>query len=299
MPASDVVALVLTFDSPASLARCLAAIDAQTTPPAMVVVTDNASVVPVDGHARPDGHPVVEVQRLDINTGPAGGHAAGLTRFLQTDAQWAWVFDDDIVAQPDALALLLADSDEQLPGPGVMMPAVRELDTGVVLETQGWCGVLIHREVIERVGVPNAELFWWTEDTEYLQWRIPNAGYKVRRSERAQVGVYRSRDQRAKPAWKYYYESRNQVYHRVWVQRPVQRSGVPRHFTRRVRYWRAARAVVKLGAQAAMREREQRLRKLAMVGKGTIDGLRGRLGIRVPVDRADRPQVSPQETGAT
>jgi rhamnopyranosyl-N-acetylglucosaminyl-diphospho-decaprenol beta-1,3/1,4-galactofuranosyltransferase len=293
MSASDVVVLVLSYDSPVSLTRCLDAIDVQTVPPRCVIVTDNASPTPVDLNARVASTPV-EVHRLPTNTGPAGGHAAGLARFLETDAEWAWVLDDDIVAEPDALALLLAECREGDPLPDVVMPMVREVDGGQQLRTQGWCGVLIRRQVVEKVGLPNEALFWWTEDTEYLQWRIPNAGFAVRRSEQALVGVYRSRGQGAKPAWKYYYEARNQLYHRVWVQRPVSSTDVPRHLTKRVRYWRAGRAVSKLAGQAALRERDGRVAKLTMVGRGAFDGLVGRLGIRVAVDQPDRPQVGPR-----
>ena len=138
-----------------------------------------------------------------------------------------------------------------------------------------------------------AALFWWNEDTEYLQWRIPRAGFRVKRSELARVDVSRSR-LTGKPAWKYYYEARNQVYYRVHTQRPRAPRGarrVPRHLTRRMRWWRATRSVMRLGARAIVRESRGRRTKLAMVVRGTRDGIAGRLGITVPVDTADRPIV--------
>ena len=81
--------------------------------------------------------------------------------------------------------------------------------------------------------MPNPDLFWWTEDTEYLQWRIPSAGFEVVWTERPVLSVSRGRPDAAKPAWKYYYEARNQVYYRLYVQH-TSTSPVPYHLLRRV-----------------------------------------------------------------
>jgi rhamnopyranosyl-N-acetylglucosaminyl-diphospho-decaprenol beta-1,3/1,4-galactofuranosyltransferase len=280
---------VLTYAAPSSLARCLAAIDAQREAPDLVIVTDNASPDPVS--VPPDGRdtpPAVRVQRLTTNTGPAGGHAAGLRAFLETGADWAWVMDDDIVPDPDTLADLLDEGRQHQPC--VVQPRMEVYDTGEVTNTQGWCGVLVHRGVVERIGLPNEALFWWTEDTDYLQWRTGRNQIPVIRSDQATVRVHRARGDSTKPAWKYYYEARNQVYHRLHVQRPF--TDPPhRHLRLRVRAWRSLRAVAKLGGRALLRERHQRVRKAAMVGRGAVDGLRGRLGVTVPVDAPDRPVV--------
>jgi hypothetical protein len=96
---------------------------------------------------------------------------------------------------------------------------------------------------------------------------------------------------RDKPAWKYYYESRNQVYHRLHVTRPGPERPVPRHLTVRVRARRAGRSVTRLAAGAVWHERHGRLRKLLMVGRGMVDGLLGRLGRTVVPDRPDRPMI--------
>jgi rhamnopyranosyl-N-acetylglucosaminyl-diphospho-decaprenol beta-1,3/1,4-galactofuranosyltransferase len=151
--------------------------------------------------------------------------------------------------------------------------------------------VLLRRRVVERAGVPDAELFWWTEDTEYLQWRIPRAGFSVVRAPEATVRVNRSRDDTEKPAWKYYYEARNQTYYRLHTQRVAAPRPRPRHLRARVRWWRALRSLTRLSARAVTRESHGRGTKLAMIARGTYDGVRGRLGITVIADRSDRPLV--------
>lgn len=277
-----VMAIVLTFDARPALEDCLAGIRAQTRPVDNILVVDNASAESVADVVA--ATPGATLLRLPDNRGPAGGYAEGLGAFLHSGATRAWVMDDDCVPAPDALAAQLAIT-WRAP---VVLARMIDHDTQEITDTQGWCGVLLAREVVDAVGVPDPALFWWTEDTEYLQWRIPRAGFRVERCTDAEIAVRRTRSDAAKPAWKYYYESRNQVYYRLVTQRPHSKL-VPRHLTRRVRVGRAARSVGKLAARAVLREHTQRTRKLAMVGRGTFDGMRGRLGRTVRVDESDRP----------
>jgi GT2 family glycosyltransferase len=158
--------------------------------------------------------------------------------------------------------------------------------------THGWCAVLLQRNVIETVGLPDAELFWWTEDTEYLQWRIPRSRFRVVRAPDAMVRVSRSRDDTEKPAWKYYYEARNQTYYRLHTQRVATPRPRPHHLRLRVRAWRALRSLVRLTARVFTRESRDRGAKLAMIGRGTWDGVRGRLGVTVVADQSDRPLIA-------
>src|SRR5205823_1041867 len=137
------------------------------------------------------------------------GYAAGLADFLSGTASFAWLMDDDCQPAPDALERQL----EAMGGrPQAVLAMMVDDNTHAETNTHGWCAVLLDRKVVETVGVPNADLFWWTEDTEYLQWRIPRAGFTTIRARDAIVRVGRSRDDQAKPAWKYYYEARNQTY---------------------------------------------------------------------------------------
>ena len=60
-----------------------------------------------------------------------------------------------------------------------------------------WCGFVVARQIVEAVGLPMAELFWWAEDTEYLQWRIPEAGYQQQVVQRRH-----RRPRRHPPGWR-------------------------------------------------------------------------------------------------
>jgi rhamnopyranosyl-N-acetylglucosaminyl-diphospho-decaprenol beta-1,3/1,4-galactofuranosyltransferase len=281
-PTDTVQAVVLTFQAPDALRRCLAAVARQSHPVDEILVVDN------DGgsttRALTDADPRIRVLGLPSNLGPAGGYAAGLTEFLAGPATLAWVMDDDCEPAPDALEREIAGLRS---GAHVVLATMVDDHTGALTNTHGWCAVLLHREVVEAVGVPNADLFWWTEDTEYLQWRIPRGHFSVTRQPDAIVRVSRARDNTEKPAWKYYYEARNQTYYRLHTQRVP--SPRPRHLRFRVRLGRALRSLTRLTARVVTKETRHRGTKLLMIARGAGDGVRGRLGVTVHADRSDRP----------
>jgi GT2 family glycosyltransferase len=197
--------------------------------------------------------------------------------------------DDDCRPRFDALGALLAAGAD-----GQTLVQARAIDatTGRGIYGIGWWGVLIPRSAVAEVGVPNADLFWWTEDTEYLQWRIPRSGHHAVICREALVEVERGRQSPTKPGWKYYYEARNEVYHRLWTQRPGGECPVPHHLKIRVRVWRAATRTLQLAARALLIERRHRMAKLCLVARGAYDGVRRRLGRTYPVDDAHRPNLS-------
>lgn len=257
-------ALVLTHSSPHTLVECVRALQNQTRAPDHILVIDNAGTPPAA--AVLDGVDV-EVLRLPTNSGPAGGHARGLTEFVARGGDWAWVMDDDIVPDPDCLARLLdrtADADQ----PRFVWPRIRQRD-GAPHDYPGWCGFLVARDVVTAVGYPVADLVWWAEDTEYLQRRIPRAGFEPVTVDAARVMHADARHESTVPPWKIYYQVRNTVYYRAHVQ------GLnhPVRLTRSLlgSLWAAA---VPPGPRA------ERLRRY---GQGLLDGVRGRLGPRVPL----------------
>ena len=260
-----------------------------------MLVVDNASAEPVDDLVA--AAPNARLLRLPENVGPAGGYAAGLTEFLASGHDYAWLIDDDCVPAPDALGVQLERARRR--PPPVVLATMVDHATREITNTQGWCGVLVPRAVVAEVGVPDAALFWWNEDTEYLQWRIPRAGFTVVRSEQARVDVSRSR-LAGKPAWKYYYEARNQVYYRRPHPAAAWAEGAPRCGAispagcgggARPGRCRGSRV------RAVVREPGDRRAKVAMVWRGTRDGIAGRLGATVPVDTPDRPiMTGPERT---
>lgn len=186
-----VVAVVVTFERAALLAGCLRALRAQQRPPDLVVAVDNAST---DGTAAllRGAFPEVRVIRLSENVGSAGGFARGMAAALAEGADWVWLMDDDVVPDHSCLADLLAvaaASDCRVVVPRRLAPDGRDCANEAVLVEAAqrfevvvadadrepyrridlftFEGPLVHRAVIEAVGLPDPGAFIRGEDILY------------------------------------------------------------------------------------------------------------------------------------
>jgi rhamnopyranosyl-N-acetylglucosaminyl-diphospho-decaprenol beta-1,3/1,4-galactofuranosyltransferase len=211
----------------------------------------------------------LDVERLERNVGPAGGYAHGLRRFLETSHAFVWLVDDDMMPGPGTLSSLRRTSRAESE-PVVVFPRVVDR-FGTPFDMPAWCGVLIERSIVARVGVPREEYFWWVEDSEYLQWRIPRAGYRTVCANDATMTHEAVRRSRTKPVWKFYYETRNLVHYRLRVQVPA---GVP--------VWRCTRKLLRTITRTVGRillREDDKVTKFRAVTRGIRDGVAGRLGI--------------------
>jgi hypothetical protein len=219
----------------------------------------------------------VSVVRSDTNLGPAGGWAVAFEELLAGSDEFAWVLDDDIVPDPECLEALLGEARQDRKSAFCFPRSVQP--DGSVGEWGSWCGFLVSHHIVEQVGVPRAELFWWAEDNEYCHWRIPQAGYERKLVDGAVVQHDAVRQGTRVPLWKYYYEARNMLYLHL-------------HVMHRVGWY--PRNVTKLVARALLRERGRRLECLRTILLGLSDGAMGRLGMRFPVEPMHE-QVRPDD----
>lgn len=192
-----VAAVVVTYNRKILLARCLDAVLAQTRPVDRVILVDNCStdgtpeLLESGGYLR---NRSVEYVRLPENTGGAGGFHEGMKRAHELGYDWLWMMDDDGMPVTDTLEMLLKcvprilfrgclvinmddpTGDELafcLSGPRGTVHKISELrcteEYGLWEEfANPFNGVLISREVVERIGLPKKELFIWGDEKEYL-----------------------------------------------------------------------------------------------------------------------------------
>lgn len=268
------LAIVVAYNSPVALERCLRSLDSQSWRVDGVLVVDNSEPTPLD--LADLDLPLLERTRcvpMEGNLGPAGGFAFGLGWFQESPTfTHAWLMDDDSYPEPDALRILLSAAEATRPGSAVFPSAVYQV-TGVAMNYPGWSGVLLDRLAVRLAGLPLAELFWWAEDTEYLQHRLPRKGVKVVRADEARVLYDLIRRVGGRPAWKYYYEVRNMIWVRTVAQRGSEIHKLPRSLVRLL-----GSAVVSEG----------RTQKVGMYAKGFAHGVIGRLGhqVKPPAPRA-------------
>lgn len=204
-----VCAVVVTYDRKELLRECLNALLSQSLPVDGIKVVDNASSDGTDEMLRRE-FPQVDVVRMERNLGGAGGFHVGVERAYRDGYDWAWLMDDDVIAEPDALQMLLMGAQRvggeaaflcsrvvSPSGLPLNMPKIDErgsgngyadwakfLADGIVRVR--WCtfvSVLVSRDAIARVGLPLRQMFIWGDDVEYtLRLGAYGPGYMVGKS---------------------------------------------------------------------------------------------------------------------
>jgi rhamnopyranosyl-N-acetylglucosaminyl-diphospho-decaprenol beta-1,3/1,4-galactofuranosyltransferase len=249
--------VVVTFNRADLLARVLDGLAAQTRQPDLVVVVDNAST----DHTRAvlDAAPAalaMERIHLDDNTGGSGGFHVGVRTAYERGLDRIWLIDDDVVPAPDCVAVLMAADEscvtsvrEDLSGTLVEKAATRfdldnplrikpktsmvETDHGtraamperVEVENVAFEGLLVRREVVTRIGLPDPAYFIFYDDVDYAL-RARAAGYRIWAVRDAVLVRQLDFDQQHDLAgWKGYYMYRNLfVVHRRYGSNPLVRA---------------------------------------------------------------------------
>lgn len=273
------IAVVVTYERHATLERCLQHLADQTRRPDLVVVANNGG--PLPDALFPAGLEV-EVLHTGANLGPGGGFHRGMQLAMQREADWLWLMDDDIEPAPTCAERLLAGAPQ---GEALLWPAVTTPYEETAHDTvvPGWWGVMVPAATVCRFGYPREDYGWWSEDTEYLSWRLKRfGGVPAVRLEDAQV-FHNHRDrQGATPGWKLYYQVRNATHMRLWLRQP----GGPTLASTAGRLGRLVGSQVQR-ALVSVPEGESRRKRLRIVARGFADGVTGNLGLQVRLGDKD------------
>lgn len=184
----SICAVVLAFSRPKLLRECIAGLRAQTRPLNEILVIDQSNIPEI--HDWLDAQSDLAVVRQN-NRGTAGGFGEGLRVACRRGHDWAWIFDDDGIPQPDALANLLRTPCANREDTGFLVSHIIHpsgvtqnvsIPTGVsewygaVLQDHcvrvsraSWLGLFIHTRAVRTCGLPIEEFFIWHDDQEYTE----------------------------------------------------------------------------------------------------------------------------------
>jgi len=210
-----VYAVVVTYNRADILFECLNAVLNKSTSKInhvhiVVNSNDQATIDVIYGYIKTHAGRV-SFEIFD-NIGPAGGFYYGLKKFLNSDCDYVWLMDDDILPESNCLKELLACTKNH---PYVFSKVLKH--NGENVRGFGWWGVLISKGIVRKVGLPLKEFFYWTEDTEYLQNRMIRKNKTIPYRCGKAIVIHMHQRTKKKPDWYYYYTIRNTLHYRIRI----------------------------------------------------------------------------------
>ena len=245
MNKSIVVAVVVTYNRLNLLQRVVGSLKGQSKRLDKIYIINNGST---DGTKEwLDGQTGLNVIHQE-NVGGSGGFYRGIKEASKEECDWIWCMDDDVFPREDCLETLLnvAERHEKL---GIVCPhrlmsgktfvgeaktlnltnpfsdmhndmlTAQEVESNETIGIVGMAfeGPLIRKEVVEKIGLPNKDLFILYDDTDY-SYRAVLAGYKVVVARDALMDKHdfqsnsSYREDKMKNKWKLAYHIRNTAY---------------------------------------------------------------------------------------
>jgi len=225
------IAVVVSYNRQSLLSECINALRNQTRKLDAILVVNNGSTDNTESWLMKQPDVFFITQK---NMGSSGGFKTGISWAYKHGYSWIWCMDDDGYPKEDALENLLANepNERALLNCAVLnkddkktfvwrTKEYRTIDEVNVNMIPGighpFNGTLLHRSIVEKVGVPEQALFLWGDETEYYyrivkQHKIPV--YTVAKSihyHPAAAFTFK-KDWDYKSSWKMYFYVRNRFH---------------------------------------------------------------------------------------
>lgn len=235
-----VIAVVVTYNRSQLLKRNITCL--RKNSPHAIIVVNNGSTDDTGEWLAEQTDLIVITQ---ANVGGSGGFYTGIQQAMERGADWIWCMDDDVFPRPDCLSNLLdhtASEEVGILAPRRLMEdniftndfqAVnltnpftsmykKKLKKQVInkpVEILGTAfeGLFIRKEAVEKIGLPNKDLFIFCDDTDYCL-RAVLAGYKILYIPSALMDKEKFfsndtwNERNKKKKWKRFYQIRNSTY---------------------------------------------------------------------------------------
>lgn len=235
-----VIAVVVTYNRSQLLKRNIACL--RKNSPHAIIVVNNGSTDDTGEWLAEQTDLIVITQ---ANVGGSGGFYTGIQQAMERGADWIWCMDDDVFPRPDCLSNLLdytASEEVGILAPRRLMEGniftndfqavnltnpfssmyKKKLKKQVInkpVEILGTAfeGLFIRKETVEKIGLPNKDLFIFCDDTDYCL-RAVLAGYKILYIPSALMDKEKFfsndtwNERNKKKKWKRFYQIRNSTY---------------------------------------------------------------------------------------
>lgn len=235
-----VIAVVVTYNRSQLLKRNITCL--RKNSPHAIIVVNNGSTDDTGEWLAEQTDLIVITQ---ANVGGSGGFYTGIQQAMERGADWIWCMDDDVFPRPDCLSNLLdhtASEEVGILAPRRLMEGniftndfqavnltnpfssmyKKKLKKQVInkpVEILGTAfeGLFIRKETVEKIGLPNKDLFIFCDDTDYCL-RAVLAGYKILYIPSALMDKEKFfsndtwNERNKKKKWKRFYQIRNSTY---------------------------------------------------------------------------------------
>lgn len=231
---------IVTYNRINLLKECLAAVLKQEPGFEKIIIVDNASTDGTDEYLSSfaDDDAFIVLNQME-NLGGSGGFKLAIEAAEKTDADYVLIIDDDAILCDDFMQAVDSYLIENPNAPAVSgsvsckgryqleqrrnianilffiernIPEKEYENPSFRYELSTFCGLVLKREVIQKIGLPRDDFFLWYDDTEYSMRLRPYGGivnlnkaiinHKTNNAQ-ASAGFYERMN------WKTYYGHRN------------------------------------------------------------------------------------------
>lgn len=189
------IIVIVTYNRIKLLKECVVAALWQTYPPYKIVIINNCSTDGTDDYLESLDQQEILIVHERQNSGGAGGFYTGMQEAMKFDFDYVLLIDDDAILDKDYL-LNINNYTEKNAEVGSLAGAVftdgsidishrRLLDTtscfkeisvkaeiynremSFEVDLASFCGILVNKKVVEKIGLPMRDYFIWFDDSEY------------------------------------------------------------------------------------------------------------------------------------
>lgn len=228
--------VIVTYNRLELLKKCIYYATNQTYQAENIIIINNCSTDGTIDYLKTVKDEKISIYNLNENLGGAGGFSVGVEEAVKLDNDWIVLIDDDAILDKNFLEYTaegIRENKDILACSGTVK-VNNEIDTSHRVRIKNWtlykeelvkvdeykkenflcdtasfCGLVINKELVKKIGIPQKEFFIWFDDTEYsLRMRKFTKILNINKAVINHESIMLSDN---KINWKAYYGKRNRM----------------------------------------------------------------------------------------